>query len=226
MPVWNGKEFNTVEEGKEWWKTTNQQDMNHIMGISRAKRITWLGVATEIVRPGSSVLDVGCGEGLMVETLPEDVSYLGIDLNENYIEKAKKTYSERPNTEFKVIDLYEVLDSDMSFDYTICTSLFGVFPEAETYEIMKRLWDKTNVAMSITTLNKDLYRPRKSSVHNLTSHDPNEMMRFLARLPGVYSGDVRTDIPLDRRTIRRAMHAYATKQRVVKGDENNGFVSW
>lgn len=212
MPIWNGIEFKTIEQGKEWWSNTDNQDMNKIMGLSRKSRITWLGVATEIVTPGSSVFDPGCGTGLMIEALPENVDYYGIDLNSGYVEQAQKSYTDRPNTTFEVRDLYEVLDSDMMFDYTVITSLFGVFPEDETYKLISKFWEKSRLGMSITTLNKDKYHPRNSN--RLTSHDPRELEYFLRDLPGVSTSKVQTVFDPERHKIRRALAAYAWRDNV------------
>jgi len=208
MPIWNGIEFETIEQGKEWWANTNNSDMSRIMGLSRKSRITWLGVATEIVTPGSSVFDPGCGTGLMIEALPEDVTYYGIDLNPGYIEQAQKSYGSRTNTTFEVKDLYEVLDSDMVFDYTVITSLFGVFPEEETYNLISKFWEKSRLGMSITTLNKDKYHPRNAQYHNLTSHDPRQLEEFLRGLSGVKTSKVQTAFPPERHMIKRALAAY------------------
>jgi len=223
MPLWAGREFETVEQGKFWWKQANLDDMKKIMGISTSKRLAWLSVATQMVTPKSTVLELGCGEGLMVETLPDSTAYLGVDLNEGYVEYAKQKYSDRPYTTFKVMDLYDVLESDMRFDYTICTSLFGVFPEAETYSIMSKLWDKTDKTMSITTLNKKKYHSRKS---RLTSHEPAELLKFLSELPDVESSYLQETFPKEVHTIHRAMWAYASRERVVYRKYEDGPVYW
>jgi SAM-dependent methyltransferase len=39
---------------------------------------------------GESVIDVGCGTGKLVDYLPENSNYLGIDLNDNFLRHAKK----------------------------------------------------------------------------------------------------------------------------------------
>jgi SAM-dependent methyltransferase len=39
---------------------------------------------------GESVLDVGCGTGVLADYLPDDKYYLGIDLNERFLKFAKK----------------------------------------------------------------------------------------------------------------------------------------
>lgn len=54
-------------------------------------------LVTEFIRPqsGESVFDIGCGTGAMLKSLPEDVSYTGFDLSEEYIKEARATYGDR-----------------------------------------------------------------------------------------------------------------------------------
>ncbi|MFH1244252.1 MAG: class I SAM-dependent methyltransferase, partial [bacterium] len=40
-------------------------------------------------KPGQSVLDVGCGQGVYARTLTHDVNYVGIDLSRKLISQAK-----------------------------------------------------------------------------------------------------------------------------------------
>lgn len=47
------------------------------------------------VQPGERVLDIGCGPGDILQALPEDVHYVGIDLSPSYIAKAKAKYGSR-----------------------------------------------------------------------------------------------------------------------------------
>lgn len=59
--------------------------------------------------PGMKVLDLGCGPGTNTDIFQQD-DYLGIDINERYIKKAR---SLRPNHAFKCGDF---LDLDQSYD--------------------------------------------------------------------------------------------------------------
>jgi SAM-dependent methyltransferase len=46
-----------------------------------------------------SILDLGCGQGVLARCLPNQMSYFGIDASESLIRQAKKL-SEHPNTHF------------------------------------------------------------------------------------------------------------------------------
>jgi len=51
----------------------------------------------EMVRPlpGERILDVGCGVGASLRYLPNSIDYVGIDISEAYIAKAKTNFSHR-----------------------------------------------------------------------------------------------------------------------------------
>lgn len=59
----------------------------------------------ENVKPGDSVLDLGCGYGKYVESFLEQAKkYRGVDISNSQINIAKKVYSENSATEFFVGD--------------------------------------------------------------------------------------------------------------------------
>lgn len=54
-------------------------------------------IMSEMVQPGTGerVLDIGCGVGESVRHLSPSVRYVGIDISERYITRAKKDYGDR-----------------------------------------------------------------------------------------------------------------------------------
>lgn len=51
------------------------------------------------LKPGMSVLDIGCGNGKLITGLPDEVNYLGTDFSETLINEAKKLH---PDHEFRI----------------------------------------------------------------------------------------------------------------------------
>src|SRR4030066_1084302 len=49
------------------------------------------------VKTGDRVLDIGCGNGDILNFLPLGIFYYGIDMNSNYIEDAKKKFYGKGN---------------------------------------------------------------------------------------------------------------------------------
>ena len=54
--------------------------------------------------PSEVWLDLGCGTAEVLERLPANISYMGVDSNRSYIEFAKDKYQQRPNTIFVCAD--------------------------------------------------------------------------------------------------------------------------
>jgi len=61
-------------------------------------------------KKGEYILDIGCGPGKILDYMPPDINYTGIDLNEQYILKAKEKYESRGTF------ICGKLDSDFKFD--------------------------------------------------------------------------------------------------------------
>ena len=57
-----------------------------------------------------NILDVGCGNGRLLDFLPETVNYTGLDFNPRYIKKAQRRYRDR-NAKFFVADINDMKNS-------------------------------------------------------------------------------------------------------------------
>jgi SAM-dependent methyltransferase len=67
-------------------------------------------------RPTDRVLDLGCGTGAVLELLPEGVSYLGVEIDPNYVARARARLGERG--EFVCADL-TAYDPAREFDVVV-----------------------------------------------------------------------------------------------------------
>ena len=68
----------------------------------------------EVLRPGMSVLDVGCGTGAITRGIAEAVapsgSVVGVDVNQGLIERARQAHGDIPGLSFAVADLFDLGD--------------------------------------------------------------------------------------------------------------------
>ena len=82
---------------------------------------------------GNKILDIGCGTARILNFLPKDVDYTGIDISSEYISKAKNIYKERGkflNIKFDVDEINNLSDYDIVL-------LNGVLHHLTDYEAEK-----------------------------------------------------------------------------------------
>lgn len=60
------------------------------------------------LKNGDSILDLGCGEGVLARHLPKDISYFGVDIAKSLISEAKRKDHNR-NHQYKVLDITKPL---------------------------------------------------------------------------------------------------------------------
>lgn len=102
-----------------------------------ADRIKLIIVKNTKLQPGSKVLDVGCGFGNLLEYLPRNISYVGIDINEDYIKYAKKAYGLRGK--FIRADVTKLNLKQEKFDVVFISSLFHHLSDSEMQKLLKSL---------------------------------------------------------------------------------------
>ncbi|MBI5273208.1 MAG: class I SAM-dependent methyltransferase [Chlamydiia bacterium] len=70
--------------------------------------------------PGSALLDLGCGQGVLARNLPQETAYVGVDLSEKLIDEAKK-HTKHSQCTFLVADATKKLPiQKTNFDYAVC----------------------------------------------------------------------------------------------------------
>jgi 2-polyprenyl-3-methyl-5-hydroxy-6-metoxy-1,4-benzoquinol methylase len=72
-------------------------------------------IAKRFIQQGS-VLDIGCGEGKLLEYISEGFPYLGLDIDVNCIQKAATIWKHRNDVKFRTISLNEDLRLNQKFD--------------------------------------------------------------------------------------------------------------
>jgi len=82
------------------------------------------------LKPGSSVLDLGCGNGKLVTGLPSDVTYIGTDFSETLLEEARSLH---PTYEFRYGDVLSASDWDKltTYDAIFCVAVLHHIPTRE-----------------------------------------------------------------------------------------------
>lgn len=106
-----------------------RSDYNAISShFSRTRKFVWgdLAYLKKFFSDGDKILDLGCGNGRLIEFLPDNgVDYAGVDSSEALIKLAKETYPER---DFSVADVLSLPLADNSFDKVFSVAVLHHIP--------------------------------------------------------------------------------------------------
>lgn len=93
----------------------------------------------ELLKPGATVLDIGCGAGVPIDRVLTDKGFrvIGIDISEKQIELAKRN---TPKASFEVRDMSELKEGEYQVDAVI--SFYAIFHTPR--ETHQKLFDKIN----------------------------------------------------------------------------------
>lgn len=97
-------------------------------------------LADLIVSYGNSVLDVGCGEGLVLKHLPKDFRYVGIDLS-NFIITRNCMKDKSRLIHFYTTDMYNP-NITSKFDVILFAGTFTILSKEEIYKLVRLYADK------------------------------------------------------------------------------------
>ena len=106
------------------------------------------------VRRGSSLLDLGCGEGLLALLKRKDVYLAGIDLSPELVEMATRNGYD----EARVGELTKLPFPDASFDYVVSLDVFGHVDFADKDALLAEI--------------RRVLRPGGVTMHGIESLDP------------------------------------------------------
>ena len=110
-------------------ETTHTYDaISHHFSKTRYAAGSWLASLTKTVSKNDSVLDIGCGNGRLLDALPEEVEYTGIDVSEQLIGEARKKYSKHA-LDFKAFDGMHIPFPDRSFSAVYMLAAFHHIPK-------------------------------------------------------------------------------------------------
>lgn len=108
------------------------------------KKYLWPELENVLVnlKEGDSILDVGCGNGRLLENLSNrNINYLGVDSSQELIHLAKVNY---PNNNFQVVDILNLESIKQKFNLVISVAVLHHLPgEQLRLKALKQLTEVT-----------------------------------------------------------------------------------
>lgn len=130
--------MNSTELVKEQYKTSN--NLNTRINIHDKYSTNQQGFGNWIVsqydvKPGSKILELGCGTGSMwkshLDLIDNGSEIILSDFSEGMIETARAALGERANIEYQVMDIEHIPFADNSFDIVIANMMLYHVPNLE-----------------------------------------------------------------------------------------------
>ena len=127
-------ESEQLQSERALWDSRAGYYDNQVLRIyEEAYRLT-IEAILEVVNPSSSVLEMGCGTGIVtVEIAPNVREMTGIDISPKMIAKAQEKARRQnlKNVTFKVLDASELPFPDHAFDVILLPNLLHLVPQPE-----------------------------------------------------------------------------------------------
>jgi len=129
-----------------------------------------------------SVLDIGCGIGQYADI--SGAKYLGVDLNERYIQYARKRHR-KPNQSFICTDVVSGLPRNSKFDLVLMVDFLHHISDNNAVSIL-------TVAKNLAKIHMVIFEPCPIQTHPIgrwiISHDRGSYMRKPAKLSELIEG--------------------------------------
>ena len=143
----------------------NYEEISESFNLTRRKEI-WpeIKILAEGIKEGDKILDLGCGNGRLVEALKDKtLEYLGIDASSELISKAKLNY---PGYSFLVQDIIDLkFNNDKKYNYIFCLAVLQHIPGTDLrISVLKRMKELLLPGGKIIVSNWNLWRSKKHRI--------------------------------------------------------------
>jgi SAM-dependent methyltransferase len=102
-----------------------------------ATRLRYLALALELIPPGSTVLDLGCGAGIpMTAALAQERTLTGVDLSATQLEMARRNV---PGARFLQADMTTLTFEPATFDAVVAFYSMTHVPRDEQAQLLERI---------------------------------------------------------------------------------------
>lgn len=147
--------------------------------------------------PGITVLDLGCGTGEILEFMPDNISYLGIDYNPAYIESAIKRFGNKGR--FLCRNLTEAVDANEQFDRVIITGFLHHLNDGDAKELLTQAHKLVKKGGFLFCLENVRTEPQNPIARFLINRDRGQHVRTKEGYLSLFS-DIRSELNTTIRT--------------------------
>ncbi|OGF31958.1 hypothetical protein A2533_01745 [Candidatus Falkowbacteria bacterium RIFOXYD2_FULL_35_9] len=184
---------------KDKFQQITQKSYDQIAGqFSYSRNYVWsdLQVFLEYVNDGDDVLDLGAGNGRMVEFLQDKaVNYLGVDSSRELIKQAKQKF---PKFKFQVKDALKI-NYRNKFDVVIATAVLNHFADEKSrIVVLKNIYRSLKPGGDLLMSNWNMWNEknpkgmRKFEKMKKELNDENFFDKFGVKKSEIDTGDVLT----------------------------------
>lgn len=134
-------------------------------------------LVNEYIRPNpdSRILEIGCGPGTMVSSLPQS-GYLGFDLSPEYIEQARKRF---PKAQFLCERVSRFsLSQTQEFDLAIAIGIVHHLDDAEAVRLFQIAYDALKPGGKLVTVDGVFTKDQSAAARYLLNRDRGEHVRM------------------------------------------------
>lgn len=120
-------EKNSVEQFTRWAKNYDNPITSFTFRLTNSKIVNLLNP-----KPNSSLLDVGCGTGILISkllSLNNKMRLYGLDITPKMVEVAKDKFKDNPRVKITLGSAIKMPYRNNTFDYVACASSFHHHPD-------------------------------------------------------------------------------------------------
>lgn len=157
----------------------------HLVGAPAARRAfvdTWVRA-----QPGMRVLDIGCGPGALLDALPRDITYVGVDLSEAYLEAARARYGHRARFVRAEVAPGWRLEGEAPFHRALAVGMLHHLDDASARTLIEQAWDALGPDGVFVSIDPTLTPGQSPVARALIERDRGEHVRP----PGAYAAIAR-----------------------------------
>lgn len=146
-----------------------------IVGINRI----YNELVKKIIMPGEqvNVLDIGCGDGYILDFLPRNTIYVGYDISPAYIDFAKKKYKERGTFYNQSVNELTIDDGDL-YDIVLVIGLLHHLDEQEGREVFRLGYDHLKKDGLMVSVDNCYFEGQSPIARFISSMDRGKNVRY------------------------------------------------